>query len=392
MEILVFVFEAFFYVILIAGMRLTIERYRELNQKLEQEGMALRDSEQHLRLALNAGQLGSWQYDPLHRVVAGDTRFKEIFDVADHEAAIDEIVKQVHPGDVGRVRAALDAALDPVDPKPLAIVYRVQREDRGMRWMETYGLAYFEGSGRERRAARVIGTVADITERRENAEKAHLLTREINHRAKNMLSVVDAIAHQIAPGNREEFARRFSERIRALAANQDLLIRNEWRGVEIEDLVRAQLAHFTDLIGSRIAVQGPKLLLRGAAAQAIGLALHELATNAGKYGALASDTGRVDICWATADRGTFSMSWTEREGPPVSRPQRRGFGTIVMEAMAERSVGGRVDLDYAFSGMTWRLTCPVENALETREREQIASEGENRTEDASARVGLRTPA
>jgi PAS domain-containing protein len=130
--------------------------------------------------ALNAAQLGSWQYDPLHRVVSGDTRLREIFDVTDDETAIDEIVKRVHQGDMGKVRAAFDAALDPADPKPLAIVYRVQQEDSGFRWMETHALADFEGAGRERRAARVIGTVADITERKENAEKAHLLTREIN--------------------------------------------------------------------------------------------------------------------------------------------------------------------------------------------------------------------
>jgi PAS domain-containing protein len=141
-------------------------------------------------------------------MISEDTRFKEVFDVADHETAIDEIVKRVHPDDMGRVRAAFDAALNQADPKPLATVYRIQREDRGTRWMETHGLAYFEGAGCERQAARVIGTVADITERKANAEKAHLLTREINHRAKNMLSVVGAIAHQIAAGNPEDFGRR----------------------------------------------------------------------------------------------------------------------------------------------------------------------------------------
>ena len=233
----------------------------------------------------------------------------------------------------------------------------------GIRWMETYGLAYFEDVERARRAARVIGTVADITERKENAEKAHLLTREINHRAKNMLSVVDAISHQIAAGHPQDFPQRFSERIQALSTNQDLLIRNEWKGVEIEDLVRAQLAHFSDVIGPRIAVQGPKLLLRGAAAQAIGLALHELATNAGKYGALSTDAGRVDIRWG-CDGDTLTMSWTERDGPLVSTPERRGFGTIVMKAMAERSLDGAVQLDYDPSGVIWRLTCPAVNVLE----------------------------
>jgi two-component sensor histidine kinase len=215
--------------------------------------------------------------------------------------------------------------------------------------------------------------------------------REINHRAKNMLSVVDSIAHQTAAKNPEDFVERFSERIQALSANQDLLVRNEWNGVEIEDLVRAQLAHFVDLIGSRIAVHGPKLRLNPASAQAIGLALHELATNAGKYGALSMDTGHVDISWGT-DGDTFTMSWTERDGPPVSAPKRRGFGTIVMEAMTERSVDGTVDLDHAPSGVTWRLTCAAANALEPWEREQIPGEQENRTGSATGKARCETPA
>jgi two-component sensor histidine kinase len=191
--------------------------------------------------------------------------------------------------------------------------------------------------------------------------------REINHRAKNMLSVVDAIAHQTAVRRPEDFIERFSERIQALSANQDLLVRNEWKGVDMADLVHAQLAHFAGLIGSRIVVQGPKLRLNAACAQAIGLALHELATNAGKYGALSTDGGRVDVCWGTEGH-TLTMSWTEREGPPVSAPPRRGFGTIVMEMMAERSVDGKVDLDYASSGLTWRLSCPTDNVLEPTPR------------------------
>jgi two-component sensor histidine kinase len=294
----------------------------------------------------------------------------------------------VHPDDVERFWAVREASLDPADPKPYANEYRLRRRDGDVRWVESRGLAYCEGAGPERQVVNFVGTVQDITERKEREEKEHLLMREINHRAKNMLSVVDAIAHQTATRNPEDFIERFSERIQALSANQDLLVRNEWNGVEIADLARAQLAHFADLIGSRIAVRGPGLRLKAAAAQAIGLALHELATNAGKYGALSTDAGRVDIRWGI-NGDTLVMNWTEHEGPPVSAPKRRGFGTIVMETMAERSVDGKVDLDYAPAGLTWRLTCPAANALEPREREQNPGESENRTDEAIRRSALK---
>jgi two-component sensor histidine kinase len=193
-----------------------------------------------------------------------------------------------------------------------------------------------------------------------------------------MLNLVDAIARQTAAKSPEDFVERFSQRIKALSANQDLLVRNEWKGADVDDLVHGQLAHFADLIGSRIAVQGPKLRLKAMSSQAIGLALHELATNAGKYGALSTDRGRADICWG-AGGDTFTMNWTERDGPSVSAPERRGFGTTVMETMAERSLGGRVNVGYAPSGLTWRLTCPAANALEPREGSSVF-EGQEKIE------------
>jgi two-component sensor histidine kinase len=215
----------------------------------------------------------------------------------------------------------------------------------------------------------------DVTERKAHEEQVHLLMREVNHRSKNMLSLVQAIARQTAAREPEDFIECFTDRIQALAANQDLLIRNEWQGVDVEDLVRAQLAHFADLVGVRIAVDGPKLRLNAAASQAIGLALHELSTNAGKYGALSVTAGRVDVGWRL-DGDIFTMSWTERNGPPVSPPERRGFGSTVVDSMAKLTVGGEVQLDYAPSGLMWRLTCPAANALERRgNREKNSQSG-----------------
>ena len=354
---------------LMAELRGAAARRQTAEDSLRERERQLYASRARLQFTIDAARLGSWQYDPPRRVFSWDTRSKEIFGVAENEATVEEFMNRVHPDDAERVWAAYHAALDPAEPHRTATEFRVRRGDGEVRWVETFGQAYFEGDGRERRAVSVVGTVADVTERKEREEKEHLLMREVSHRAKNMLSVVAAIAHQTATKNPEDFVERFSERIQGLSASQDLLVRSDWNGVEIEDLVPAQLAHFAGLIGSRIAVHGSKLRLKAASAQAIGLALHELATNAGKYGALSTDTGRVDVCWGS-DGDTFTMSWTEREGPPVFVPKRRGFGTIVMETMAERSVDGKVDLDYAPSGLTWRLTCPAANALEPREREQ----------------------
>jgi PAS domain S-box-containing protein len=348
---------AFSSVILLARMRFAIE--------LKQE-QAIKD---RLQLALDAAQLGWWQYDPLTHLVLSDARCQEILGATKNEAPIEELLNPVHPDDADRLWAAINAALNPDDPKRSAAEFRLQRRNGEVIWVETLGLASFEGARHERRAVSMVGTAQDVTERKEREERERLLMREVSHRAGNMLSVVDAIAHQTVTRNPQGFIERFSERIQALAANQNLLIRGEWKGVEIEDLARAQLAPFADLLGSRIAMRGPKLRLNAASAQAIGLALHELTTNAGKYGALSKDTGGLDVGWGT-DGETFTMSWTERDGPPVSAPQRRGFGTVVMQEMAERSVNGKVDLEYAPSGVSWRLTCPAVDALEpTNSRE-----------------------
>jgi PAS domain S-box-containing protein len=221
---------------------------------------------------------------------------------------------------------------------------------------------------RKGKPSQLATVTRDISDRKRHEEHLDLLMREVNHRAKNMLTVVQAISNQTAAKSPKDFLARFTERLRALSANQDLLVRNEWGGVDIADLVRAQMAAFADLMGSRISAHGPDLRFNAVAAQAVGLALHELATNASKYGALSTETGAVEVRWRL-DGNIFAMNWTERGGPPVSAPTHRGFGSTVVNAMAKRSVQGEVHLDYAPSGVVWTLTCPSANALEAAEGE-----------------------
>lgn len=213
------------------------------------------------------------------------------------------------------------------------------------------------------------GILRDITQRKRREEKIEILLREVNHRSKNLLSLVQAIAAQTAATEPAEFMRHFSERLRALAASQDLLVKSHWRGISIEELVKSQLAHFRDLFGERIELEGLPLRIAASAAQSIGMALHELATNAGKYGALSNGAGRVAIVWSLGDDGTgqrrFHLTWTERGGPPVFVPARRGFGSIVVETMPRMELDAEAELDFAPEGLRWRLDCPVETILET---------------------------
>ena len=207
----------------------------------------------------------------------------------------------------------------------------------------------------------------DISERRKRDEQVQLLLREVNHRAKNMLSVVQAIASQTAACGREEFIARFQERIQALAANQDLLVRSQWQNVGLEDLVRAQLAHFEGFIGRRISVAGPALPIAAEAAQPIAMALHELATNAGKYGALSNDAGAVKIAWDIEGTGAgarFYMSWAESGGPAVAAPHQCGFGTKVITQVPHSQLDAEVTYEFLPSGVLWCLSCPAQNVLE----------------------------
>ena len=218
---------------------------------------------------------------------------------------------------------------------------------------------------------RVVATsviMRDITERKRAEEHIKLLVNEITHRAKNLLAVVQAVARQSANlSSPEDFAERFSERITALAASHELLVESDWKGVAVPSLVRSQLAHFNELLDGRIDLRGPDLVVSATAAQAIGMMLHELATNAAKYGALSTGEGRLEVAWeltGAADDQRFEMRWHERDGPRVVPPTRLGFGSTVIRTMAEMSLDADVVLDYAPAGFIWRIECPVSRVLE----------------------------
>ncbi len=201
----------------------------------------------------------------------------------------------------------------------------------------------------------------DISERKARERHIEFLMRELSHRSKNLLAVVQAIAGQTARHSQglEDFQTRFSDRVHAMSRSQDLLTARNWAGVTVADLVRAQLAPFVEDASARIEMAGPDLLLKPDVVHSLSLALHELATNAAKYGALSIPDGRVAIRWDIAtsagDGRRFHMTWRETGGPPVHPPERKGFGHIVIAEMAAAALRGAVKLDFDAAGVTWTL-------------------------------------
>ncbi len=237
---------------------------------------------------------------------------------------------------------------------------------RGERGARTYLLS---GALVELRGEPCLMTSAvDITERKKAEEEIRLLMHEVNHRANNLLAVIQAIARQtVDSGDPRTYAERLSQRIAGIAASNNLLVSGNWHGVALARLVESQLAPFAES-SAQLGVEGPQVKLAPAAAQAIGMALHELATNAAKYGALSCDGGRIRIAWSItgdsdADR-IFSLGWSEQGGPPVAPPERRGFGMTVIERMVSGTLGGKATLEFAPSGVIWTFACPVGHALE----------------------------
>jgi len=221
----------------------------------------------------------------------------------------------------------------------------------------------------ERRIIGLAAAAVDVTARREAESHLRLLMRELTHRSKNLLAVIQAMARQTATHTRsvEDFLMQFSARLQALAASHDLLVEQSWHGVPLEELIRSQVGHY--LGGDRLTLRGPEVTVKPEAAQSLGLALHEMCTNAAKYGALSVPDGRVAIGWRLVPVGgtaSLDLRWREKGGPRVRPPERAGFGTLVIERNLTMALGARVSLSYPPDGFRCDIHIPASQNLATR--------------------------
>jgi two-component sensor histidine kinase len=322
----------------------------------------LRKALERTVLALEAAQIGVWEWDFVNGAFVWDARMRALWALPDEATPTYELFREaLNPADVERSDGALDVATNPARDGDYEVEYRVIGIKDGIeRWILAQGRTSFENG----RAIRMVGTARDVTERKQREAHVRFLMREIAHRSKNLLAVIQAMARQTAvtAGSAHDFEQIFSARLQALAASHDILMDEDWHGASIEELVRTQVGHYVDLIGTRIDPAGPDIMLKPEAAQNLGLALHELSTNAAKYGALSNEDGHIEIRWDLRD-DRFRITWQEIGGPPVSPPAREGFGHKVVTRIVTLALEGKVDLRFQPSGLVWTLDFPDKYVL-----------------------------
>ena len=336
--------------------------------ELSEANRRLRENEARYRTALAAGRMGTWETDFVTRTRRWTEEGMALFGISlpDGRGHIggpdDEYQNALHPDDRHLMHKFHELA-DKQDS--FTSEYRTVHPDGTVLWLRGRGQVLARGP--DGRALRMVSIVTDVTDRKAAEDHIQFLMHEISHRSKNLLMVIQSIARRTArsAGSMEEFERRFERRLQGLAASHDVLVSKNWQGAPLADLVRQQLVPFAEIEGSRVELAGPDVVVTAEAAQALGLAFHELATNAIKYGALSLPAGKVSVSWALQDAapGALALNWIEQSGPPVSAPERKGFGHVVIGEMVERSLGAKVAMEFAAEGLRWSAVVPASNLV-----------------------------
>ena len=232
--------------------------------------------------------------------------------------------------------------------------FRVNRPDGEERWCVGTAAATTDRAGR---VVRVSGVTIDITERKRAEQRQNLLTREVDHRAKNALTLAQSIVRLTRAENVQAYVNAVEGRISALARVHTILSLSSWQGAELGRLVAEELAPYSP--AGQVRFAGPVVQLQPATAQSLALALHELVTNSAKYGALSVLTGQLSVTW-DLENDLLDIHWIETGGPRVSEPTTRGFGTRSLMASVENQLGGQARFDWRPEGLVCRVLVPLQ--------------------------------
>lgn len=323
---------------------------------------ALAQSEDRLERALAAAEMASWDWDLEAGVIAGSPRREALFGRAPgtlRDGA--SLIAAVHPDDRAAMRMAMERTLDPDGDGTYEEEFRTVWPNGTVRWLHSRGCAT-----RRDPVGRVLhmsGVVRDISALREAQERRELLVREVDHRAKNVLAVVQAVLKLTRADDPRDYAQIVEGRIAALAKAHTLLSRQRWAGADLRALLSEELAAFGgEERAGRVKLDGPPVFLSPWTVQPLTMALHELATNAAKYGALAAPQGRLEVQWEVQpDDGALLIRWTETGGtaqPPTVA--RKSFGTRVIDGAINDQLGGKIERRWDPDGLACRIILPPE--------------------------------
>jgi len=336
-------------------------RVAERTAELEASTVRLLKSEERRSLALAAGQMGSWEWDPVDgRFVWDDGQYR-IFgvDPASFDLTVDNVRALIHPEDWKHLQNAIKPAA-PNTPS-FQSDFRVCRPNGELRWCIGTAVASVDGIDN---VVRISGVTVDITDRKQAEERQVLLAREVDHRARNALALVQSIVRLTRSEDIKSYTAAVDGRIGALARAHTLLAQSRWQGADLARLVGEELAPFRTDGAERIATAGPEVSLEPRTAQTLALALHELSTNAAKYGALSVTSGRVAVSWDLQPQGLV-LRWIESGGAPPQMPVAHGFGIRLISASIERQLGGEAAFDWRPEGLHCLLRVPRRDYVDT---------------------------
>lgn len=302
-------------------------------------------------LAMTASHMGTWRYTLVDNICEYDENAQRLYGLGEarflHD--LEGVASKFHPDDLGAIWAGVSAALDPTGDGRYSVEYRVKQLDGSWRWLSAWGQTEFNGDGPDRQPVAITGASMDLTERKAVEARHQLLLHELEHRVKNTLATVHAITvRTLSTANDLTSAKGVLEqRIVSMGKAHDLLIAGSWTGAFLKDVVTSVL----DVVSpDQVEVSGPDVQISPKQTLALSMALHELATNAMKYGALSCLSGRVSVSWEI--RGSaLHVYWEESGGPLVSSPRHKGFGSRLLSRLLASELGGDIQVDFPVTGV-----------------------------------------
>jgi len=347
-------------------------RVAERTAELEASNARLTQSEQGRSLALAAGQMGSWEWEVGAAALKWDEGQYRIFGVepSDFKATTENIRNLIHPDDWQALHQLVEGMS--INARTQHTEFRVLRPNGETRWCTGTAAASVDGEGR---VVRISGVTIDVTDRKEAEEQQNLLAREVDHRARNALAVIQSIIRLTRAKTVDDYVAAIEGRIKALARAHTLLSDSRWHGADLATLVGEELAPYRS--GDKVKIDGPDISLQPSTAQGLALALHELATNAAKHGALSSINGRLNLTWRLQPDALL-LSWAESGGPRITRPTARSFGLRVIRASIEQQLNGKAKFDWDPAGLQCSFWIPRRAMAKTRDNSSARNVSELR--------------